>query len=98
MMDFSKPIVTTKNGRPSDKRTILMGTPSLVVVTRPNKNAKRLERSTETANQAFEPSRFMLKNKEMKVRYIDRYPRVIITISRVSACCSGQCLGFGQVA
>src|ERR1700761_2880516 len=68
MIDFSKPTVTTRNGSPSDNRTMLTGTPSFVVVTSPNRKAKRLENRTETANQALEPRRFMETNSERKVR------------------------------
>ena len=66
---------------------MLIGTPSLVVTSRPNKNANTLESSTDVASQKLEPSRFMERNKEMNVRCIDRYPRVMMTMSRVSACC-----------
>src|ERR1700722_5013908 len=87
MIGFSNPIVTTRKGSPSDNSTILMGTLSLVVTSRPNKNAKTLDSSTDAASQKLEPSRFMERNKEMNVRCIDKYPSVMMTMSRVSACC-----------
>src|SRR5271168_2623247 len=87
MIGFSNPIVTTRKGSPSDNSTILMGTPSLVVTSRPNKNAKMPDSSTDVASQKLEPSRFMERNKEMNVRCIDKYPSAMMTMSRVSACC-----------
>ena len=84
---FSKPIVTTKNGSPSDSRITLIGTPSLVVTKRPNRKAKTPEKRTVVANQNLEPILLIEKNKETKLRCIEMYPRAMITMSMVSACC-----------
>jgi hypothetical protein len=85
MMGFSNPIVTTRNGRPSERRTTFSGTPILRVTVRPKKNAKTDEQRTVAASQNFEPMRFMDKNKETNVRCIERYPRIIMSMSRDSA-------------
>lgn len=79
-------MVTTRNGRPSDKRSTLMGTPSFVVTKRPNKKAIMPEKRTVAASQNFEPRRLMEKKRETKLRCIDKYPRAMITMSMVSAC------------
>jgi hypothetical protein len=87
MIGFSNPTVTTKKGNPSERRTMFRGTPSLVVTIRPNRNAKEPDSRTEAANQAFDPSLLMDKNRETKVKCIERYPRTIITMSSDSAFC-----------
>jgi hypothetical protein len=85
IIGFSNPTVTTRKGNPSDRRTIFKGTPSLVVTIRPNKNANEPERRTEAASQKLEPSRLIDRNRDTKVKCMERYPRTIITISRDSA-------------
>jgi hypothetical protein len=84
-MFFSNPMVTTRNGSPSDKRTMLMGTPSLVVTSSPKRKAKIDEISTLVASQKLEPIRRIERNSETNVRCMEMYPRTMTTISRVSA-------------
>lgn len=62
-----------------------MGTPSLCVVIEAKRKAKVDEKRTVVANQKFEPRRRMDKNRDRNVRCIERYPRNIIVMSRVSA-------------
>lgn len=62
-----------------------MGTPSLCVVIDAKRKAKVDEKRTVVANQKLEPRRRMDKNRDRNVRCIERYPRNIIVISRVSA-------------
>jgi hypothetical protein len=71
IMDFSKPIVTTRKGSPSERRTMFIGTPSFVVTIRPNKNAKMEEKSTEVANQKFDPKRLIARNRDTKVKCME---------------------------
>src|SRR5277367_2711926 len=86
MIDFSKPIVTTRKGSPSESNIMLIVTPSLVVTRRPKRNAKMLDKSTDVANQKLEPNLFIDRNRDMNVKCMDKYPRVMMMISNVSAC------------
>ena len=70
-MGFSKPMVTTRNGRPSDSRTMFNGTPSLVVTIRAKRNAKTEEKRTEIPSHAFEPSRRIERKSETKVKCME---------------------------
>jgi hypothetical protein len=72
MIDFSNPIVTTRNGSPSDNRTIVIGTPSFVVTLRPNKKANTEENKTVVANQKFDPMRRIDRKRETKVKCMAR--------------------------
>lgn len=85
IIGFSKPMITTKNGRPSDSKIKLMGTPNLWVVKQANKNAKPEEKRTDVASQKFEPRRRIDRKSEMNVECIERYPKAMIAISIVSA-------------
>ncbi len=49
-----------------------MGTPSLVVTIRPNRKAKEEEKMTLMASQKLEPMRRMERNRETKVRCMER--------------------------
>jgi hypothetical protein len=86
MMGFSKPTVTTRKGRPSERRSILIGTPSLVVISKPKRKAKVLDSKTEKASQNLDRSRRIDMKRDTKVRCIERYPRVMMAMSIVSAC------------
>ena len=55
IIDFSNPIVTTRKGKPSDKRTMLIATPNFVVTISPNRKAKTEESKTENASQKLDP-------------------------------------------
>jgi hypothetical protein len=48
-------MVTTKKGRPSDKRTMFNGTPILVVIIRPKRNAKTEENRVVAKSQKLDP-------------------------------------------
>lgn len=72
MIGFSKPIVTTRNGSPSDSKTRFMGTPNFVVTIVPNKKAKTEEIKTDVASQAFEPIFLMDMKRDTKVRCMDK--------------------------
>ena len=85
MMDFSKPMVTTRNGSPSESRTRLIGTPNLVVTMTPKRNAKTEEIRTEVASQALDPISRIDMKRDTNVRCIDRYPRTMMTMSSDSA-------------
>jgi hypothetical protein len=85
VIGFSNPIMTTKNGSPSDRSTILIGTPSLCVTIEANRNAKVEEISTVAPSQKFDPRRRIWRKREMNDICIERYPRVIIATSRASA-------------
>src|SRR3569833_1318919 len=70
-MFFSNPMVTTKKGRPSDNRTMVMGTPSFVVTIKPKRKAKTDENSTVVPSQTLEPSLRMDTNSDTKVRCME---------------------------
>jgi len=50
---------------------MFIGTPSFVVTIRPNKNAKMEEKSTEVANQKFDPKRLIARNRDTKVKCME---------------------------
>ncbi len=85
MIGFSKPMVTTRNGSPSESRTRLIGTPNLVVTMTPKRNAKTEEIRTEVASQALDPISRIDMKRDTNVRCIDRYPRTMMTMSSDSA-------------
>jgi len=85
MIGFSNPMVTTRNGRPSERSTMLMGTPSRVVAESANRKAKTELNITVAANHAFDPRRRIERKSDTKVRCIDRYPSTMMMMSRVSA-------------
>jgi len=55
MIDFSKPMVTTKKGRPSDKRTMFKGTPIFGGHNKTKRNAKTEENSVVAKSQKLDP-------------------------------------------
>ena len=59
VMLFSKLTITTKKGSPSESSLMLMGTPSLMATSSPNKKANVELKSTVVASQTFDP-RFAL--------------------------------------
>ena len=84
-MGFSNPIMTTRNGRPSESRTRLIGTPIFIVTVSPKRNAKTEEVRTVAASQKLDPSLRMERKSDTNVRCIERYPKTMIMMSRVSA-------------
>lgn len=83
-------MVTTRNGRPSDSKSMLIATPNFVVTRSPKRKAKAPEKRTVAASQNLEPRRLMETNRETKLRCIERYPRAMMTMSMVSACYMSQ--------
>lgn len=63
----------------------MIGTPNFVVTMSPNKKANSEEKSTVVASQKLEPIRRIERNRDTKVKCIERYPRTMIKISRDSA-------------
>lgn len=72
MIGFSKPIVTTRNGNPSDNRTRLIGTPNFVVTMVPNRKANTEEIKTDVASQKFDPMFLIDMKSDTNVKCIDR--------------------------
>src|SRR4051812_14536689 len=68
---FSNPMVTTRKGRPSESRTIEIGTPIFVVTKRPKRKAKTDEKMTLVASQKLDPMRRIDRKSETKVRCIE---------------------------